>query len=108
MVVPTNVGFAADRGDLAVVESWLNNAGLGAVNDRCDSGYTCLHRSMASIGRERERVELVRFLISRGADVNVCAPHKWTGRHCTLHAAIHRTGSAEMVSLLLQAGAGVC
>ena len=26
MVVPTHVGFAVDRGDIAVVESWLNNA----------------------------------------------------------------------------------
>ncbi len=103
MVVPVDVASAAQRGDLAIVQSWLNNAGPDAVNDVCESGYTCLTRSMASIGRVRERVELVRFLISRGADVKLCAPDAWAPLH---FACFWTCGSAEIVSLLLQAGAG--
>ena len=104
MVLPGHVAVAAQRGDLEVVQSWLNNAGPDAVNDRCDeSAHTCLTRSMASVGRVRERVELLQFLISRGADVNVCDHTNWTPLH---YACFQRTGSTEMVSLLLRAGAG--
>ena len=108
MVVPTDVMFAVDRGDIAVVESWLNNAGPGAVNDRCDAGYTCLHRSMMALTglrhSSREDVELARFLISRGADVNLCVTDAWTPLH---FACFWNCGSAEMVSLLLQAGSAL-
>ena len=34
MVVPAHVATAADRGDLAAVQSWLETAGPGAVNDK--------------------------------------------------------------------------
>ena len=100
MVVPGNVAAAAGRGDLAVVQSWLKNAGVGAVNDVCADGSTCLLRFLSS---RCEDVELARFLISHGADVNVCDPFNWTPLHL---ACFQRTGSAEMVSLLLHAGAG--
>ena len=102
MVVPGLVGHAASTGDLAVVEAWLDEAGPGAVDDVCVQGYTCLIRSVAAIGEVRERVEIVRFLISCGADVNLCSPDAWTPLHW---ACFQSTGSTEMVSLLLQAGA---
>ena len=71
MFVPGRVAAAAGRGDLARVQSWLNNAGPGAVNYACVDGYTCLLHSV-SYNIRREDVELARFLISRGADVNLC------------------------------------
>ena len=101
MVVPVDVASATQRGDLAIVQSWLNNAGPDAVDDVCGSGNTCLMRSMASIGRVHERIEVLRFLISRGANVNVCDQTNWTPLH---YACFQRTGSPEMVSLILHAG----
>ena len=71
MFVPGRVAAAAGRGDLARVQSWLNNAGPGAVNYACVDGYTCLLHSV-SYNIRREDVELARFLISHGADVNLC------------------------------------
>ena len=110
MVVPAHVALAADQGDLAQVETWLNSAGPDAVNDVCDQGYTCLLQAVIQGNPSREHVELTRFLIARGADVNLCCPEGWAPLHyATYHARFLAEGSraVAMVSLLLQAGARV-
>ena len=105
MFVPGRVAAAAGRGDLARVQSWLNNAGPGAVNYACVDGYTCLLHSV-SYNIRREDVELARFLISHGADVNLCSSEGWAPLH---FACSYPVGpdSVAMISLLLQAGARV-
>ena len=105
MFVPGRVAAAAGRGDLARVQSWLNNAGPGAVNYACVDGYTCLLHSV-SYNIYREDVELARFLISHGADVNLCSSEGWAPLHfaCSYPQG---PGSVAMISLLLQAGARV-
>ena len=105
MFVPGRVAAAAGRGDLARVQSWLNNAGPGAVNYACVDGYTCLLHSV-SYNIRREDVELARFLISHGADVNLCCSRGWAPLHfaCSYPQG---PGSVAMISLLLQAGARV-
>ena len=74
-MVPGNVAAAAGRGDLAVVQSWLKNAGAGAVNDVCADGSTCLLRFLSS---RCEDVELARFLISQHGSYKryARAPHR--------------------------------
>ena len=101
MVVPPLVALAAERGALAVVQGWLDTAGPGAANDVCADGYTCLLRSVAYGDIEREDVELACFLISNGADVNLCCPEGWAPLH---DASFY--GHTELVRLLLNARAG--
>ncbi len=85
MVVPVDVVDELDRpydlGD-AALKAWLDDAGPGAVNDVCAEGHTPLQRSMSLYGDiDPEHVELARFLISRGANVNVCDQTNWTPLH---------------------------
>ncbi len=110
MVVPVDVVDELDRpydlGD-AALKAWLDDAGPGAVNDVCAEGHTPLQRSMSLYGDiDPDHVELARFLISRGADVNLTGPDDYAPLHfaCYYPLGPH---SAEMVSLLLQAGASV-
>ena len=89
MVVPVDVVDELDRpydlGD-AALKAWLDDAGPGAVNDVCAEGHTPLQRSMSLYGDiDPDHVELARFLISRGADVNLTGPDDYAPLHATIH-----------------------
>jgi hypothetical protein len=119
MVLPTEVGDAAQDGDRDRVMAWLN-AG-GSINDVDGDGYTLL-KCCASGDLDFQvigdgQVALARDLIGLGADVNIAAVHRVqpaeakNGSHTALHevARKDRDGQAvlEMLSLLLGAGANV-
>ena len=103
MVVPHHIRRAAGDGDIAVVETWLAEVGPEAINDRDQLGGTLLLSSLNSSIAERN-VQCARWLIARGADVNLrhqngCFP---------LHYACYPGDCASSaVSLLLKAGARV-
>ena len=67
------------------------------VNQKGTSGYTALHTAVAS---RPVQVEMIKFLLSRGADVNTQAIHNRT----PLNTAYDR-GDEEMVRILLEHGA---
>ena len=73
MVLPQEIGDAAQNGDRDRVIAWLN-AG-GSIDDVDEDGYTLVHccacgnRGAADIGDKH--VALLRQLIALGADVNI-------------------------------------
>jgi len=71
------------------------------VNTQDDFGDTALHNAVwVYPAVDRNQVELVRFLLSRGADVNIAG---FDGK-TPLHRAAYR-GNPEMVKALLEGGA---
>lgn len=97
--VDSTIHVVAGRGDLAAVRHFVEKKGVG-VNTRVVSAvnveWTPLHLACRS-----NRLEVVRYLISKGADVNAVAYNK-----TPLTAACYR-GFAELATLLLQLGADV-
>ena len=73
MVLPTEIGDAAQDGDRDRVMAWIN-AG-GSINDVDKDGYTLIH--CCAIGDQDcseihdGHVSLARTLIALGADVNI-------------------------------------
>ena len=112
MVLPAEIGDAAQNADRDRVIAWLN-AG-GSINDVDGDGYTLLNCCASGDLEDQfigdETVALARDLIALGADVNIAGEAK-TGGLTALHevARKHRDGQAvlEMLSLLLGAGANL-
>lgn len=82
----------AKNGDIAGVTSVLDG---GAAVDEVDGGITALY-----VACEKGNLELVRLLVSRGADVNLMVKLQRT----PLYGAI-KSGYAHIVKLLLDSGA---
>ncbi len=107
MVLPSRIGRAAQAGDVAAVEAWLD---AGNDVNSCDSnGNNVLLNCVGTPGaRTASHTDLVRLLIERGANVNTFG-NADNGVFSALHYAcfpiVHR--SAEVASLLLDANANV-
>ena len=109
MVLPIEIGDAAQDADRDRVIAWLD-AG-GSINDVDEDGYTLLHSSVCgdrdSAYVDGQHVALARHLISLGADVSIAtlaggtSPLLNTVMNATDESSIH------MMSLLLGAGANV-
>ena len=88
MVLPNQVAVAAQRGNVAAVEAWLNEG--GDVNERSIRDDTLLLICVATPAvRTTAHTDLVRLLINRGADVmrlrslvarGRATPKKWSPR----------------------------
>ena len=103
MVLPQDIRRAASEGDIAHVETWLDETGPEAINDRDEDGLSLLMLCMNS-SIEPYHVQFARLIIARGGDVNMGDSYDWV----PLHYACYPGGYASaMVSLLLQAGAEV-
>ena len=109
MVIPDQIAIAAQAGDVATVEAWLNEG--GDVNERSIHEDTLLLSCAATPGaRTTSHTDLVRLLLERGADVNICASENPPAMgFSALHYACDQLydSSAEMVALLLDAKANV-
>ncbi len=109
MVLPDQIAIAAQAGDVATVEAWLNEG--GDVNERSIHEDTLLLSCAATPGaRTTSHTDLVRLLIERGADVNICAKEEPPGLGLSpLHYACDQLvdHSPDMVALLLDAKANV-
>ena len=110
MVLPTEIGDAAQDGDRDRVMAWIN-AG-GSINDVDEDGYTLLN-CCACGDREdstfnSQHVALARKLIALGLDVNKATD---LGRYTPLHELTKnyrdRQAVLDMLSLLLGAGANL-
>ena len=102
MVIPENVRAAASEGVIAIVETWLETG--GDVNDRENfTRGTLLHTPVGYIIEEKH-VDFARWLISRGADVNLGNRDDKTPLH---YACYPGDCASSMVSLLLKSGARV-
>ena len=103
MVLPQHVVRAARDGDIVAVEAFLD-AEPGAINDRDEeSELTLLMSGMNSSIKERH-VDFARWLIARGADVNIGNIEDKLPLH---YACYPGDCSSTMVSLLLASGARV-
>ena len=103
MVIPRHIAAAASEGDIAVVERWLDETGPGAVNDKTEWSATLLMCCLSFIIEERH-VDFARWLIARGADVNIGNLEDNFPLH---YASFPGDCSSTMVSLLLESGARV-
>jgi hypothetical protein len=81
-------------GDLIHVQR-LSRENKALVNRQDDNGFKPLH-----LATGEARVDIVKFLISAGADVNAQGPYGWTSLH--MAAGIN---SSEMVAMLIAAAA---
>jgi ankyrin repeat protein len=92
----TWLNYAADKGQLNVVEFWLDRGWdpnrMAPHNDPADGLFTALHMARG--------VAMTRLLLSRGANVNACQRELGT----PLHYAVIRN-DLEQIRVLLDAGA---
>jgi ankyrin repeat protein len=88
---------AGSKYDPSVVEAYLEKYGPEAIDTKDEMGWTALIAA-ARWGQ----LDMVRFLIGKGADVNVLSNVGWGALHC---AALH--GYTEIVSELIVHGANV-
>lgn len=90
------IWYAAQNGDLQRVRKLINQ---GTSTDKRDnSGYTALHYAVRA-----GYIEMCRFLISKGADVNAVTR---SGKATPLHRAA-TAGKYEIVKMLLDKNADV-
>ena len=112
MVLPVEIGDAAQDADAVRVQAWLDSG--GDVNDRDHDGYTltncCTVGNLDNSHLDDEHVTLARYLIALGADVNI--PEMIDGVEgigaSPLHHASRGYGgvaSLDMIRLLLDAKA---
>ena len=104
MVLPRHIIQAASEGDIAVVETWLAEVGPEAVNDRDNFTRGTLLNTTVGYIIEEKHVDFARWLISRGADVNLGNRDDKTPLH---YACYPGDCASSMVSLLLKSGARV-
>jgi palmitoyltransferase len=77
---------AAQKGDLALIQSFLEKKGIGIVHERDNENCTLLH--WAAINNH---LELCRWLVQNGAQVDAiggtlqATPAQWASRYCILH-----------------------
>ena len=109
-VLPEAIGEAASEGDLETVKAWLDGGGALAsrsVNDLDVDGWSLL--LWASGGYDEilteEHVELARYLVSRGARLDVAS--RFSGSTALHYACSSGGASPEYVSVLVAAGAQV-
>ena len=102
MVVPISMLIAADSGNTADVEAWLN-AG-NDVNDVCADPYqeltlllVCVHSGQT---RTASHIALTRLLLERGANVNVVCLDQGSEMHI-LNSARSADASLEHISSLV-------
>lgn len=88
-VPPSNVFEAADLGDLDALTAMLDQQ-PERIDLRDESGWTPLHHAAY-----RDRADLVRFLITRGADPNASAE----GECVPLHMAAAESGVDTVLAL---------
>ena len=120
MVLPIEIGDAAQDGDRDRVMAWLDTG--GSINDVDFQGYTlvncCICGDRNSEVVSDRHVALARHLIALGADVNFAARAESgstgasaSGALAPIHEICQRTRGhlavLEMLSLLLGAGANV-
>lgn len=93
----TTIHVAAGRGNLAAVRHFVEKKGID-VNSRVSAAieWTPLHLACRA-----NRVEVVRYLVSKGADVNTVAYSK-----TPLTGACYR-GFVDLATILLECGADV-
>jgi hypothetical protein len=107
--LPEEIGEAASDGDFERVKAWLAGDSATAprsVNDVDDNGWTLLMNIATSDVMTPEHVEFARYLISRGAVLDVKSRET---RRTALHFACMRCSEADaaLVSVLVAAGANV-
>ena len=109
-VLPEAIGEAANEGDFERVKAWLDGGSESAprsVNDLDEDGWSLL--LWASGGYDEilteEHVELARYLVSRGARLDVAS--RFSGSTALHYACSSGGASPEYVSVLLAAGAQV-
>ena len=108
-ILPEAIG-ACLSGDLETVKAWLDGGGESAprsVNDLDEDGWSLL--LWASGGYDEilteEHVELARYLVSRGAQLEVAS--RFSGSTALHYACSSGGASPEFVSVLVAAGAHV-
>jgi hypothetical protein len=108
-VVPEEVSLAAFQGDFERVKAWLAGGSATAprsVNDIDDNGWTLLMCTATCDAMTPEHVEFARYLISRGAVLDVKS--RGTRRTALHFACMHcREADAALVSVIVAAGANV-
>ena len=104
MVVPPVVANAAKAGNVTAVREWLESG--GDVNDTDGDGGTLLIRVFGSSVTSDAHLDVVRLLLSHGADINKSERDSYTPLHC---CAIYPEQSSRgpLIQLLLDAGADV-
>jgi ankyrin repeat protein len=107
--LPNLIGALAELGEFDRVKAWLAGGTASAprsINAGDDTGWTIL--MWTARGASLEHLEFARYLISRGARVDVLS--RWTDV-TALHFACRRAGETtaanDMVSVLIAAGAPV-
>ena len=107
--LPNLIGALAELGEFDRVKAWLAGGTASAprsINAGDDTGWTIL--MWTARGASLEHLEFARYLISRGARVDVLS--RWTDI-TALHFACRRAGETtatnDMVSVLIAAGAPV-
>ena len=98
--LPYAIGRAANDGDFDTVKAWLATTSINRLDN---TGWTLLHWTAVSRPPTPGHVEFARYLISQG--VRVDAQSQIT-KSTALHYACDNT-SADMVSMLLAAGAAI-
>ena len=104
MVLPRPIVDAARDGNLTAVREWLVSG--GDVNDTDDDGGTLLIRVFGSSVTSDAHHDVVRLLLSHGADVNKSGADSFNPLHC---CAIfpEQSSRGPLIQLLLDAGADV-
>ena len=104
MVLPRPIVDAARDGNLTAVREWLVSG--GDVNDTDGDGGTLLIRVFGSSVTSDAHLDVVRLLLSHGADINKSERDSYTPLHC---CAIYPEQSSRgpLIQLLLDAGADV-
>ena len=87
----SNLWIAAGEGKLELVQYYLESQSLD-VNAKDEFEYTALHAAVSY-----SQIDIIRFLISKGADVNI--------RDGDMDTPLHVVESEEIARLLIEHGA---
>ena len=105
-MIPEFVADAARYADKDEVAAWLDEHPQ-TVNDVDTDGTSLLHVCLAKDGNyDANRLDLVKYLISRGADVNRIAVGEENEGICPLHLACGGKGTFANKFVVLLIGAG--
>ena len=104
VVVPVDVSRAAIDGQLGPVRGWFESGDRNA-NDFDQHGFTLLYRVFQRGVAAPTRNQLVRYLVARGADVNL-PMFTHDPKYTYLHQGMEAWDS-ERVDILLELGADV-
>ena len=105
-MIPENIAVAAEDADKDVVAAWLDEHPQ-SVSDVDEAGFTLLHICLESQWTyDLSRLDLVEYLISRGADVDRIAVGEENEEICPLHQACGGMGTLATRFVVLLIGAG--